>query len=171
MNRIYFILFVVLACNGSILSQTAPKFKLTKDGMKPVVINFDTSYSAHVIYTKVKEWIAQNNKHPEQVTRIDTENSLIKFSVYKDKAWKLKNNNNDIWNEMQYTFSVEIKKAKCRITFATEEVRYKVWYNKDGSLNKKFKDSEATFESTVNGTLTSLYTYLKGSKKKTTDDW
>ena len=171
MKRIMTIILILLSFNGFIFSQSVPKFKLTKDGMKPVVITFDTSYSAHLIYTKVKEWIKSNSKHPESLIRIDNENSLVKFSFYKDKAWKLKTNGTDIWNEMQYTFTIDIKKAKCRVTFATDEVRYKVWYNKDGSLNKKFKDSEASFENTVNETLTSLNNYLKNTKKKTTDDW
>src|ERR1035437_10145586 len=120
MKRVNLIILVMLSFNGFIFSQTTPKFKLTKDGTKLVVISFDTSYSAHLIYTKVKEWIKSNNKHPESVIRIDTENSLIKFSHYKEKAWKLKPNGTDIWYEMQYTFTVDIKKAKCRVTFATD---------------------------------------------------
>jgi hypothetical protein len=165
------ILLVITSFNGFLFSQTAPKFKLTKDGMKPVVITFDTSYREQVIYTKIKEWIKTNNKNPNSVVRIDNPNSLIKFSSYKDKAWKLITNGAEIWNEMQYTFSVEIKKGKCRVTFGTEETRYKVWYNKDGTLIKKFKPSEASFENTVNETLASMYNYLKGSKKKVSDDW
>ena len=82
MKKIYLILFVVLSYSGFIYAQTVPEFKLTKDGIKPVVIEFDTSYSASLIYTRVKEWIALNNKYPKSVTRIDNENSLIKFSCY-----------------------------------------------------------------------------------------
>ena len=171
MKIIYLILFVILSFNGFIFSQTVPEFKLTKDGIKPVVIEFDTSYSANFIYTRVKEWIALNNKYPKSVTRIDNENSLIKFSCYKKEAWIIKKNNIDYWNEMQYTFTVEIKKSKCRITFATDEVRYKFWYNEDGTLIERFKESEATFESTVNETLTSLYNHIIRTEKTQTDDW
>lgn len=171
MKKIYLILFVILSFNGYIFSQTVPEFKLTKDGIKPVVIKFDTSYSASLIYTRVKEWIALNNKYPKSVTRIDNENSLIKFSCYAKEAWKIKKNNVDYWNEMQYTFMVEIKDYKCRITFASDEARYKFWYNDDGTLKEKFKESEATFNATVNETLTSLYNHIIGAEKIQTDDW
>ena len=66
---------------------------------------------------------------------------------------------------------MEIKDTKCRVTFATPEVRYKVWYNKDGTTISKFKDSEATFEASINELLTTLYTHIKDPKKKAVDDW
>jgi len=171
MKKIHLLFASFILISGAAFSQTAPKFKVTKDGIKPVVIALDTSYSANLIYTRVKEWISLNNKSPKAVTKIDNENSLVKFSCYKDKAWRTKSNGVDYWNELPYTLSVEIKKAKVRITFDSNETRYKVWYAKDGSLIKNFKESEATFEATVNETLTLLYNHIKGSKKKVADDW
>ena len=171
MKKLFLILFCTISLHGLIISQTAPKFKITKDGIKPVVIAFDTSYHSNLIYTRVKEWIALNNRYPKSVTRIDNENSFIKFSCYKEKAWRIKNNGVDYWNDLEYTLAVEIKEARCRVTYASNEVRYKVWYNKDGTLIKNFKESETTFEATVNETLTSLYNHIKGTKKKSTDDW
>ena len=171
MKRIYLILFITIATYGCGFSQATPKFKLTKEGIKPLVLTFDTSYSANLIYTRVKEWISLHNKYPKAVTKVDNENSLVKFSCYKEEAWRIKNNGADYWNELPYTLAVEIKKAKCRITFATEEIRYKAWYNKDGTLIKNFKESESTFEATVNETLSSFYNHIKGGKKKATDDW
>jgi hypothetical protein len=164
-------LFVSLLFTGFTFSQTSPKFKMTKDGVKPVVITFDTSYTASLIYTRVKEWISLNNKSPKSVTKVDTENSLIKFSCYKEKAWHIKNAGVDLWNDLAYTLTVEMKTGKCRITFATDETRYKVWYNTDGTLKKNFKESESTFENTINETLTSLYNHIKGEKKKAKDEW
>ena len=163
MKKISFILFVIVFFSGSVFSRKAPEFKLTKDGIEPVVIEFDTSYSANLIYTRVKEWIALNNKYPSSVTRIDKEDSLIKFSCYSKSAFKIKVNNIDYWHDMQYTFKVEIKDFRCRITFATDEDRYKFWYNDDGSLKERFKESEAAFENTVNETLTSLYDHITGA--------
>jgi uncharacterized protein YjhX (UPF0386 family) len=171
MKKISLLLFIVFSVNGLLHSQTAPRFKVTKDGVKPVVISFDTSYNAHLIYTRVKEWISMNNKSPKAVTKIDNENSLVKFSCYKEKGWHIKNAGIDLWNDLAYTLAVEIKTGKCRVTFVSDETRYKVWYNKDGSLNKNFKESESTFENTINETLTSLYNHIKGDKKKVKDDW
>jgi hypothetical protein len=171
MKKIYLILSVILSFNGLIFSQKAPSFKLTKDGMKQIVVNFDTNFTANVIYTKIKEWIALNNKFPESVTRIDKENSLIKFSCFKKDAWKIRDNNFDYWNEMKYTFAVEIKDYKCRITFDTDEDRYKFWYNDNGTLKDRFKESETSFENTVNETLASLYKYMVTPPKPKKDDW
>jgi hypothetical protein len=170
MKKIHLIrLWVIFFCVPAI-SQTVPKFKVTKEGVKPVIIALDTSYSANLIYTRVKQWISLNNKNPYAVTKIDNVNSLIKFSCYKEKAWRIKNNGIDYWNDLQYTLAIEIKDAKCRVTFATDDNRYKVWFNKDGALIKNFKESETTFEAAINETLASLYEYIKGQKKPK-DDW
>jgi len=172
MKKIYFILFIALSFNGYIFSQTPQKFNLTKDGVKPVVIQLDATYSASLIYSRIKEWIAMNYKDPKAAIRIDNENSLVKFSCYEAKGWKIKVNNLDTWNDMRYTINVDIKDSKYRVTFATDETRYKVWYNSDGTILKKFKESETSFENNMNKTLTSLYNHIKSPKKQnTTDDW
>lgn len=171
MKKLYLLTLLLISSMGYGLSQTVPKFKPSKDGIKPVVLIFDTSYSANTIYTKVKEWISANNKNPKGVTKIDNENALIKFSCYKEKAWRVNNRGVDYWNDLQYTLTVEIKKGRCRVSYSSEDTRYKVWYNKDGSLIKNFKESESTFEATINETLTSLYKYIKGESKKTNNDW
>lgn len=153
------------------LSQSVPKFKSSKDGVKPVVLTFDTSYSANIIYNRVKEWISANNKNPKGVTKIDNENALIKFGCYKEKAWRVNNKGVDYWNDLQYTLTVEIKKGRCRVSYNSDDTRYKVWYNKDGSLIKNFKVSESTFEETINETLMSLYKHIRGDVKKAGNDW
>jgi hypothetical protein len=170
-KKINLILFIVLSFNSLIYSQKVPEFKLKKDGIKPLVIEFDTSYNASFIYSRVKEWIALNNRYPKSVTRIDKVDSLIKFSCYTKDGWKSKINNVDYWNELQYTLMVEIKDFKCRITFASDADRYKFWYNNDGTLKQDFKESKATFEDTVNKTLKSLYNYIVSTENTKTDDW
>lgn len=171
MEKVILFLFVFQTFNGIVLSQKAPKFDLTKDGIAPVVMQFDTSFSENLIYTRIKEWIAINNKSPQSVTRIDNPNSLIKFSCYKPKAWRSDKNGIEYWNELQYTVTVEIKKAKCRVSFATDETRYQFWYNDNGSLKDKFKVSEGDFERTVNETLTSLFSHIKSPAQQKTDEW
>lgn len=167
-----FILFLILGiCNGLTFSQGTPKFNLTEEGVKPVVLTFDASFTANQIYTKVKEWVKLTLKDPKSATRIDKENQLIKIGVFKEKAYKIRDNNFDYWYDLEYTLTIEIKDAKCRVIFATPEVKYKVWYNKDGSTIKKFKDAEATFETTINEPLTALYKHIKEPKKVVKDDW
>jgi hypothetical protein len=171
MEKTCLILLAVLCFNSIGFSQKAPAFKLTKDGFKPIVIQFDTSFSENFIYTRIKEWIVLNNKNPESVTKVDTKNTLIKFSCYKPEAWKTDKNGIDYWNVLQFTFTIEIKKAKCRVTFDSEETRYKFWYNDDGTLKEKFKESEADFERAVNESLASLYNYIISTGQEQTDDW
>jgi predicted secreted hydrolase len=171
MKKVLFLLLIVWPFSGFVFSQAPPKFNLTKDGVKPVVLTFDTSYSANQIYTKVKEWVALTYKDSNAAIRVDKENTMVKVGALKEKAWKIRTNNFDYWYELEYTLLMEIKDTKCRVTFATPEVRYKVWYNKDGTTISKFKDSEATFEASINELLTTLYTHIKDPKKKAVDDW
>lgn len=171
MKKLFIVLFILGVFCDFISAQTTPKFNLTKDGVSPVVLNFDAGVTAGQIYTKVKEWVATTYKNSQGSIRVDTENTLVKVGAFKQKAWKIRDNNYDYWYDLEYTLTIEIKDAKCRVTFATPEVRYKVWYNKDGSTIAKFKDSVATFEATINEVLTSLYKYIKEPKKVVKDDW
>jgi hypothetical protein len=172
MNRLFvFLLCIASPFAGSVFSQAAPKFKLTKDGVKPVVLTFDASFSANQIYSKVKEWVALTYKNSKAAIRVDKENSLVKVGGFKSKAWKVRDNNFDYWYDLEYTILIEIKEAKCRVTFETPDNKYKVWYNKDGTIISKFKNSEATFEATVNEFLTSLNTHIKEKPKKAVDNW
>jgi hypothetical protein len=171
MKKIYLISLIIISFGGSIFSQAAPAFILTKDGVKPVVLNFDASCTSNLIYSRIKEWVVATYKYPKSVTRIDTENKLVKIGSIKEKAWKIRSNNIDYWNDLEYTLTIDIKDAKCRVTFETNDVRWKVWFNKNGVLIKNFKDAKTSFEASINELLTSLNNQIKGSKKKNTDDW
>ena len=171
MKKIILLLIVLVSFSGWAFSQKAPVFKLTKNGIDPVVVNFDKSLTDSVIYTRVKDWIAANNKSPKSVTRIDQAYSLVKFSCFKEKAWKIRDNDYDYWSDLKYTIKVEIKDYKCRLTFATDDDHYKFWFNDNGTLKDKFKESKALYEKTVNETLSSLYNYIVAPPKKETSDW
>lgn len=171
MKKIFLTLLISTIFCGFIFSQTAPKFNLTKEGIKPIILTFDAGLSANQIYTKLKSWNASMIHYPQSSIRVDKENSQLKFGGYIEKAWKIKDNNFDHWYPMEYTMNVEIKDGRCRVTFETPEVMYKVWYKADGSTVKKFIDSEATFETTINGLLTSLNTQIKGTPKKVESNW
>ncbi|MBN2613236.1 MAG: DUF4468 domain-containing protein [Bacteroidales bacterium] len=170
MKTIYILFCLMVASNAAGLAQP-PRFDLKKDGIQPVVIEFGENFPDSVIYLKVKEWIALNNKSPKSVTRVDNENELVKFSCFSKDGWKGKVNNYDYWYELAYTLTVEIKDYKCRVTFNSDESRYNFWYNDNGSIKENFKESEKTFESTVNNTLVSLYNHIAGIVKKESDNW
>jgi hypothetical protein len=155
----------------SIYSQTTPKFNLTKDGVQPVVLTFDETFTASKIYSKAKSWNATMADYPASVIRIDKENTQLKFGGYIEKAWKIRDNDFDSWFPMKYTMNVEIKDGRCRVTFESSENNYKVWYNTDGSTIKRFLVSESSFETAINKLLSSLYTYIKAVPKKTDDNW
>lgn len=169
MNKLFILIAVLGIYSVPVFSQNTPKFNLTKDGISPVVLNFDAGLTANQIYKKVKEWIAINYKN--EGIRIDNENTLVKIGAFKPKAWKIRDNNFDYWYQLEYTLNIDIKDSKCRVTLATPEDKYKIWYNKDGSTIAKFKDSEATFEASINEILTSLYKHIKEPKKVAKDDW
>ena len=152
-------------------SQTVPKFTLSKDGVKPVVLTLDASYTANQIYTKVKSWNANMVNYQSSTIRIDKENVQVKHGGYIDKAWNIRANNYDHWYEMTYTLNIEIKEGRCRVTFENTADSYKVWFNADGTVIKKFKDAKSTFEATINNLLTSLYNHIKSTPKKVEDNW
>jgi hypothetical protein len=173
MKKIILLLTLYISITGCVFSQAqaTPKFVLTKDGVKPVVLNFSSTLSSNEIYKKVKEWVNLTYKMPKSAIRIDNENALVKVGGIKTKAWKIRTNNFDYWYDLEYTLTIDIKEAKCRVTFGTDDVRWKVWFNPDGTTVKKFKDTKATFETSINEFLTSLNNQIKGQKKVTKDDW
>ncbi len=170
MKKILLLLIIGAYC-GIAAAQKAPKFNLTKDGVAPVVLTFDASFTANQIYTKAKGWNTSKNKYPQASIRVDKENTQLKLAGYIEKAWKIRANNFDHWYPLDYALNIEIKDGRCRVSFETAENRYKVWYDKKGAIIPKFKDSEATFEATINELLTSLYTFIKTTPKKTEDNW
>lgn len=164
------LLSAFLIC-GLGFAQTPAKLNLTRDGIKPVVFTFDESYTAGKIYSKIKSWNASNIKYPPSAIRVDKENTLVKLGGYVEQGYKIRDNNFDHWYPIQYTMNIEIKDSKCRILFEVPEVNYKIWYNPDGSVIKKFADTESSFETTINKLLTSLVTYIKETPKKAEDNW
>jgi hypothetical protein len=171
MKKVSMILILGILCGFAISQTNPPRFNLTKDGVNPVVLNFDESFTASKIYARLKTWNASLIKYPETAIRVDKENVQVKFAGYKDNAWKIRANNFDHWYTVQYTLNVEIKDGRCRVLFETPETKYKVWFNADGSTIPKFKESEASFEATINTLLTSLYTHIKNPPKKAEDNW
>jgi hypothetical protein len=168
MKKIVILLLVLISVKGNMFSQTVSKFSLTKDGVSSVVLNFDKSLTADILYKKIKEWAAQN---PNTKIRIDQVNTQVKVGLLKEKAWKITENNFDHWYDLKFTLTIDIKDAKCRVSFDTEETRQKVWFNKDGSVNKKFKETKTSFESTINDPLQKLYNHIVEKKKAAKDDW
>ena len=162
---------VLVGFSFSQANNPVPKFNVNKDGIKPVVLTFDASYTADKIYSKAKTWNPSVVKYPEAATRIDKTNEQLKYGGYIEQAWKINDNNFDHWYQMEYTLNIEIKDGKCRVTFESPEEKYKVWFNSDGTLIKKFSVSKASLETSINKLLTSLYTYIKDEPKKATDNW
>ena len=171
MKKLFFPIIILFSFIGFGTAQTIPKFNLTKDGIKPVILTFE-GYTSYQIYNKVKEWVKESFKeNPQGAIRADKQYSLIKVGSYKDKGWKIRTNDFDHWYVLEYTLTMEIKDGKCRVTFETPETKYKVWYNSNGTIIPKFKPSEESFEATMNEMLTSLYNTIKGQKKQEKDDW
>lgn len=155
-----------------LFSQATPKFVLTKEGVKPVVLTFDASKTASMIFTRLKTWNAENIKYPKSTIRSEKENTQIKFGGYIEKGFKIRDNNFDHWYNLEYNLNVEIKDGRCRVNFETPESRYKVWFNQDGSVIKKFAASKASFEASINELLNSINTHIKNNTpKKTEDNW
>lgn len=165
------IITVYVGYNNAQTVKTTPVFNVTRDGVKPVVLTFDASYTADKIYNKVKNWNASLINYPESATRVDKKNEQLKFGGYIEQAYKINANNFDHWYQMEYTVNIEIKDGKCRVTYDSPDDKYKIWFNTDGTVIKKFNASKASLETSINKLLTSIYTYIKDEPKKATDNW
>jgi hypothetical protein len=173
MKSILLSLFFINVLFGLSFSQpTKPvKFNITKDGIMPAVLTFDASFTADKIYSRAKTWNASVIQYPETATRVDKKNEQLKYGGYIEQAWKINDNNFDHWYPIEYTLNIEIKDGKCRVTFESSDDKYKLWFNSDNTVIKKFTVSKASLETSINKLLTSLYTYIKNDPKKADDNW
>lgn len=168
---------LMLFASITTLSQDIPKFELTKEGIKPIVVNID-SFTTSALYDKSLKWIQETYKNPELVLKTKIENEKIRIDGYKQEACYFKSLGIKTSFDVKYYFEVEFKDNKIRLTYLPYEFwssgrkmsyTYEVFFNNSGEVRAMYKEAKSTLETSMNELVTSLYTYIKGSNKK--DDW
>jgi hypothetical protein len=160
----------------NVFGQEIPKFELTKDGVQPIIVSID-SFNAQTIYKKTINWVKENYKNPKEVLKADIENESVRIDGFKKNAWFYKSLGMKQEYDMEYSFSIDIKDNKIRLTFTIGQFwgdnkktayDYTTFFKKDGELRGAYKDAKPSLEESMNELVSSLYNYIKGNKK---NDW
>jgi hypothetical protein len=174
MKKIF--LSVLLLTAKLAFTQDLPKFELTKDGVQPIVVNID-SFSILTLYQKTLNWIQENYKNPKEVLKANIENETIRIEGYKKNAWFYKSLGMKQEYDMEYSFQIEFKEGRIRLTFIPGQFwgdgqkilyNYPTFFKNSGEIKVAYKDAKPSLEQSMNDLVFSLFTYIKGNKKS---DW
>lgn len=157
--------------SSAILSQDISALKLTNKGVKPITVTFD-SLSEHQIYNKTLMWIQETYLHPKDVLKENSENKKIKLEGFQQKAWWYTSMGIKNYNHMQYTIEIKFNNNSADFNYTIGEFYiyegpkaqydYRMFFNKKGSVRKKYEDAVTSLELTMNNLLISFYNYVSG---------
>ena len=174
--KILLLPFLTLLTSVS-LAQVSPKFELTKDGVQPIIIQLD-SLNANSIYKKALNWIQETYKNPSEVLKTNIENETIRIDGFKNNAWFYKSLGSKNEYDMEYSFRIDIKDYKIKLTFDVGQFwadgkkvlyNYTTFFKSNGEIKGSYKDAKPSLEITMNELSNSLVEYIKGTAKK--NDW
>lgn len=168
--------FIFLFLPAFIYSQNIEKFELTKEGVKPVVIEFD-SLNASQLYTKAMNWVQETYKNPEVVLKTKIENEKLRVDGISKAAWFYKGMGMTMYYDVEYSFHIEIKDEKVRLSFTfgntwgdgkSSYLDYTKLWKEDGEFYRMYRDTKPGMDKMMNDLSLSFYTYMKGKKQS---DW
>jgi hypothetical protein len=170
-------IIVMMSCfiSNIIFGQTSATFDLTKDGVKSIILELD-SMDAKVLYKKALKWVQESYKNPSEVLKANLENEKVRIEGYSSNAWYYKSLGVRQDYDMEYSFEIEFKDKKIRLTFTPGQFwtqgrkafTYSAFYKSSGDIKPIYKDGEASLEQTMNDLKDSLIDYLN---KKKDSDW
>ena len=152
------------------------KFELTKDGVKPIILVFD-SLTAPTIYKKTLNWVQETYKNPSEVLKTNIENEKIRVDGIKKNVWFYKGMGMKIFYDVEYSFYVEFKDGKAKLSFTfgntwnegkSSYVDYTKIYKENGDVYSMYKETKPGMELMMNELALSFFKYVKEVKKS---DW
>lgn len=169
-NFFFFLLCFVLTYSA--FSQDIQELKLTKDGVKPVVLNFE-DLTSNQIYDKSLMWIQEDFINPKDVLKENIENEKIVIDGFAQKAWWFESMGLKNYNHMQYTVKIYFKENSVVFEYVVGEFYilegpkaqydYKMFFDKEGSVRKQYDEAVPSLELTMNTLLLSYYNYVSGN--------
>ena len=171
MKTLFFLLlFVSFAAYG----QDLPMFELTKEGIKPVVLEFPNK-NAEELYKKSLKWVKDVYKNPSEVLKNDTPNEKIRIEGYKQNIIHIVSIGKYYYNAI-YTLEIDFKDNKTRLTLSFNKFTrtksnslYLSDFHKDnGEIRKMYAPAKADLENYMNKLKSAYYNYVLSDKK---DDW
>jgi len=167
---------LLLIATITVDGQVTPNFDLTKNGVSPIILNID-SLDAKSIYLRAMNWIQETYKDPQKVLKANIQNEKVRVETYKSNAWYYMSLGRRYDYDMDYTFEIEFKDGKVRLTYTPGQfwvqgkrgLTYESFYKSSGELRQAYKEGEISLEASMNELKDSLYNYL--TKKKKSDNW
>lgn len=149
------------------------QFDITKEGIKPIVVEIDSLKTSSFIYEKAKEWIQLNYTNPDLVLKSDIKNSSLRINGYKKDAWTSVVSKLTYSFDIDYNIIIEIKDGKYRLQYIINKFilsgqdcgfNEKTFYTSDGKIIDGYIDAEKQIEKHMNYLSKSLYDYILGKK-------
>lgn len=167
-----FFFFLCFFITSLVFSQDIQELKLTKEGVKPVVLNFE-NLSSTQIYEKTLMWIQEDFINPKDVIKENIENEKIVIDGFAKKAWWYKSMGLKNYNHMQYKVAIYFKNNTVTFEYLVGEFYllegpkaqydYRMFFDKAGSVRKQYDDAIPSLELTMNTLLLSYYNYVSGN--------
>ncbi len=174
----YGCLFILFLLHGQVHGQDYSKFVLTKDGVEPIVVQFD-SMSAPVLYAKAYKWVQKSYKNPEKVLKTNLQGEEIRVEAYKEGAFFYKQFGKPYYFDIEYSFTIQLKDKKIRLIYTPSQIwtslssralfSYSSFFKKTGELKDVYRDAKPSMEQTMNDLVKSLCDYL--NNKTSGGDW
>ena len=174
------LLLIALAFIGSATAQTNEQFKLTQDGVAPIVQEIEGKTAAD-LYNSSVNWVQTTFKNPDKVLKAKIENESIRVDGYKAQAWYYTSIGIKNYYNMQYSITVSFKEGKYRMEFTIGDFTtntgqkltysYPTFFKKDGSVRGTYEEAVPSLEASMNELADALYNYLSGKTQAESSDW
>jgi hypothetical protein len=177
MKNIFFF-FLALIFVQFAYSQDIPELKITNNGVQQITISVE-NFTANEIYDKALIWVKANYTDPKKDIKENIENEFLKIEGFKRKALYYKSMGIKNYNHMLYNIEFTFFDGSFNVNYnilqfyMNEGIKtqydYRMFFNKDGTVRKKYKDAVPSLDFTMNQLLLSFYNFLTGESVKLTE--
>lgn len=155
------LLLIIIFFSTKSFSQS---FSLSPTGYEPQILKMD-SMSAKQLYDKTIKWVNASYRKPSEVLVEDAPGERIRLNAFMKDAYFIKQLGQKLYYDIYYTFLIEFKEGKMRVSFTPEQIMadgrkalftYKTFFKEDGSVRPAYKDAPPSLNENVNGLVRSL---------------
>ena len=173
------LLLTLAASLGTIVFGQNDQFKLTKEGVAPIVVEVEGKTAAD-LYQSAINWVQTTYKNPDKVLKAKIENESIRIDGFASNAWWYKSMGIKNYYDMEYSITISFKEGKYRVEITIGDFftngqkltyRYPTFFKGDGSVRSSYEDAVPSLEETINNLNNSLYNYISGKTKSEDSDW
>ena len=174
------LLLIAMTFTGIATAQTNEQFKLTREGVAPIVQEIEGKTAAD-LYNSAINWVQSTYKNPDKVLKAKIENESIRIDGYKSSAWYYTSIGIKNYYNMQYSINVSFKEGKYRMEYTIGDFTtntgqkltysYPTFFKKDGTIRGTYDEAVPSLEASMNELANSLFNYLSGKTQSDNSDW